>query len=244
MKCTPFVARVRHSATPFEGRGKVRGGLSDGKGKGKVTQSLRYDLEASCELKFDFEKPPVNQPRNGKSPVQASPPGLCWFNMFRNPVLVDGFPIPRRARTRTGLEIPLAYMSLLLDSDSIFRCGESSMIIKGFCCLLIAVEAAKDVVIWHLLFNPSGDRISFFDTRLDSIRDVLPQDLALKGLDAKRHVVGWCGDVTEYTGKPYIPSPQLRTMSYAVQVIPTPTGLFHPPISLKRRARSSWRRPT
>lgn len=174
------------------------------KGKGKETEPSSYNQSASCELQFHFE-----QLVNERDAESLPPTGFCWSGLFRNPVLVAGYPIPHRDKAGTGLEVSLSFISLLMQSKEVFRLNDS-IVIKGFCCLLVAVEAAKDVILWHLLHNPSGDRISFYDPRLESTSKVVPHDLTLKDMGTRRHIVGWCDDVMEYTGKLIMSSSLLR----------------------------------
>lgn len=162
--------------------------------KGNGSQSSGSILAASCSIQFVFELAP--DPLD----TAATLPGFCWSNMFRNPILVTGYPIPQRQVPETGLDISLGFMALLVDSDTIFRVGER-LILKGFCSLLVAVEATKDLIIWHLLFNPSGERISFCDARIAGLSGIATSDISLKDLESRRHIVGWCRDVKEYSGK-------------------------------------------
>lgn len=167
--------------------------------KGKEKQSSDYLLSASCSMDFKFELAP-----DSKAPEDPKQ-GFCWSNMFRNPVLVSGYPIPQRSNPETGLEISLGFMSLLIDSPEVFQVAETR-ILKGFCSLLVAVEVTGDLVMWHLLFNSSGERISCFDSRLEGMDMSRAADLSLQDLESRRHVVGWCGDVKEYSGKQPIPN--------------------------------------
>jgi hypothetical protein len=161
--------------------------------KGNEKQSLDYIMTASCQMKFDFE-----QSLDEQKPDQSYP-GFCWFKLFRNPVMVGGYPIPRRLETDTGLEISLGFISLLLASSEVFKV-EENVILKGFSSLLIAVEATKDLVMWHLLINSSGERISFCDARIETMSKGSTADLSLRDLESRRHIVGWCNDVKEYSG--------------------------------------------
>ena len=67
--------------------------------------------------------------------------------------------------------------------------------------MLVATEVAKDVVMWHLLFNPAGERISFCDERIQGLDDSAIKDVSLGALGSRQHIVGWCGSIQEYTGK-------------------------------------------
>lgn len=122
--------------------------------------------------------------------------------MFHNPVLVAGYPIPQKSSEEIGLglEVSLNFLSLLLDSPKVYSLGER-VIIKGLCCLLTIFKATIELAVWHFLHNTSGNRISSCDPRLEIllINDAT-KALTLRDLKIRRHIVGWCSDVTELTG--------------------------------------------
>ncbi|KAI9172522.1 hypothetical protein HJFPF1_02024 [Paramyrothecium foliicola] len=118
-------------------------------------------------------------------------------DLFRNPVLVIGYPIPHRTRPDTGLELSLGVMAELVQSHYCVRMGDKVMI-KGFNSLLIATALAANTIIWHFLFNASGDRISYCDTRLEEPEHI--RTLDLRDIKTHRHIVGWCSKVTELLG--------------------------------------------
>jgi hypothetical protein len=122
--------------------------------------------------------------------------------MFRNPVIVGGYPIRHRHQGDTGLEIPLEVMAELVQSNQVFNI-DGNIMLKGFCSLLIVTAIDADAVIWHFLFSADGERISYCDTRLEGpegMRIATPKGLELKDLETRRHVVGWCSHVREFTG--------------------------------------------
>ena len=112
-------------------------------------------IVSSCQIGFSMMDNRMN----------SLSPGFCWANLFRNPVLVTGYPIPRRADPETGLECSLGVMTELVQSWQFVSLGER-IILKGFCSLLVAAAVVADAVIWHFLFNSDGQRISYCDDRL------------------------------------------------------------------------------
>ena len=162
--------------------------------KDKEKQTAHYGMAISCQMAFEFAG------QSDDNDTAESSVGLCWFGLFRNPVLVTGYLVPRRIEACTGLEIPLSFLSTLVDSTAVFKVDDNIML-KGFSSLLVAVKATSNLVMWHLLFNPTGERISFFDARAHSIEKNATRDLSLKGLESRRHYVGWCRAVKEYSGK-------------------------------------------
>ena len=53
---------------------------------------------ASCRIEFNTDL---------LHDTELASAGKCWRGMFGDPVIVRGFPIPRRADANTGLEVPL-----------------------------------------------------------------------------------------------------------------------------------------
>jgi hypothetical protein len=120
--------------------------------------------------------------------------GQCWHNMFRNPVVVKGYPIPRRSEAHTGLEIPLNMMAGLIRTQRIDSFN-GKLYIKGFAAMLVPTKNCADLLIWHLLYNKDGTRISYLDNNSPHTENVSVLDLV-----HVRHVIGWCSEVRNYAG--------------------------------------------
>ena len=138
----------------------------------------------------------------------SSSPGFCWANLFRNPLLVTGYPIRSRCASDTGLELSLRVLAQLVDSRQLTSIGER-IILKGFSSLLVATAVVADAVLWHLVFNSTGERISYCDSRLESTNYKIAEEFTLRHLETRRHIVGWCSHVRELSGK-RAPSPPLQ----------------------------------
>lgn len=149
-------------------------------------------ISVLCELEFPMA---IDQD------ISCSTPGFCWANLFRNPLLVTGYPIRRRATPDTGVEISLRVMAALVQSRQLTGFGEK-IILKGFSSLLVATSVLTDAVTWHLFFNSSGERISYCDARAEDVAFKMPEDFILREIESRRHIVGWCSNVGEYTGNP------------------------------------------
>ena len=157
------------------------------------TLPLGVAIVFSCRIKFSMMLMPQD--------TTSLSPGSCWVNLFRNPILVTGYPIRRRSTPDTGLEMSLHVIAELVQSHLV-TLFDKRVVIKGFCSLLVATAILADAVIWHLLFDPSGERISYCDPRLDEVRyGKIPQELMLRDLGSRSHIVGWCSNIREYSGK-------------------------------------------
>jgi len=123
--------------------------------------------------------------------------GTCWHPMFRNPIVVRGYPIRRRSGDQMGLEIPLNIAARLMQSAHVTEFLGKSYI-KGFSSMLVAVGQADndEVCLWHHFYNPAGGRISYLDSSKTSTGSITADKLA-KG----RHIVGWCNQVSIQAGK-------------------------------------------
>lgn len=135
------------------------------------------------EIRFRFEKAD-----DGLSE------GQCWHGMFRNPVIVRGFPIATRAVANTGLEVPLGALVQLINTKCITAFDEK-IFIKGFSSMLVLTEKRGDLLLWHLIYNASGGRVSYLE-----YAERPPESFTESQLEGARHVVGWCSKVEILAG--------------------------------------------
>ena len=142
-------------------------------------------IESFCSIDFEINDPVTNG---------EARPGQCWHSMFRNPVIVKGYPILTKQVKELGLEVSLNIIARLVDTE---RANEfdSKVFIKGFSAMLIATRRTKDLLIWHYLYKPTGEKISYLDHSFQ-----VSDDISLLQLDTSRHVVGWCWDSMYYAG--------------------------------------------
>jgi hypothetical protein len=158
---------------------------------------LLLESNLACTVRFAIQE--------GDQSSTASN-GQCWHNLLNKPVVVQGYPIPRRSEEDTGLEIPLNIMAGLANARhvSVFNGG---LVIKGFSTMLVPTKRCENLLVWHLLYNESGDRISYLDNASPPANAVSLNDLA-----NSRHILGWCSDSMYYAGEQHIVlSPHLVT---------------------------------
>lgn len=142
-----------------------------------------------CEINFRLHDPlPNGQVISGQ----------CWRNMFRNPVLVQGFPVLARHEQGFGLELPLEMIGALVNTDHVTT-FEDQIFVKGFSAMLVATKMTHDLMIWHYVYRERGQdgecqRVSYLDHGVKS------DDLALWQVRSSRHVVGWCSNASHLTG--------------------------------------------
>ncbi|KAL6849042.1 hypothetical protein ACO1O0_008572 [Amphichorda felina] len=97
--------------------------------------------------------------------------GQCWHDIFKNPVIVKGYPIPQRPEWSTGLEIPLNMMAGLARSQRLDRFRDK-LYIKGFSTMLVPTKQIGDVICWHMIYNKDGSRISYLDDNVDQEQQI------------------------------------------------------------------------
>ena len=170
--CSPCVRSIRTSSETTD--------LSISDSEAKPFASM------FCVIGFDIEEPIA---------TEETLPGECWRRMFRNPVLVAGFPILTKHEPGIGLEMSLATIAVLAGSERATMFNEK-VFIKGFSTMLIATKLTHDILIWHYYYNREGERISYLDHTRQAI-----DDINLLQLEAARHVVGWCSDCEYNAGK-------------------------------------------
>jgi hypothetical protein len=123
--CTPFVREVR-----------VDDRLSPASSTLSVT-------DVTCAIAFALRpEPSVRRPSNCQ----------CWHDLFKNPVIVDGYPTRRRTEHNTGLEIPLNIMAELAGTRRL-NTFNGRLFTKGFSIMLVPTRHAGDLLIWHFTFQ-------------------------------------------------------------------------------------------
>lgn len=138
-----------------------------------------------CKIDFQLQ---------GKGEYLEPSNGQCWHGIFKNPVVVKGYPIRQRSEPNTGLEIPLHIMAGLARTQRI-NSFNKMLCIKGFSTMLVPVKHNRDLLIWHLLYNRDGDRISYLENAIPYM-----ENISIFDLKTARHILGWCSAVKYYAG--------------------------------------------
>jgi len=121
--------------------------------------------------------------------------GECWHDLFRNPVIVSGFPILARDHSERGLEIPLGIMARLGGADraTIF---DDQVLIKGFSTMFVPTKRTHDSILWHFIRHP--ERISYLEAKkFCSAANVIT---TYSALESTRNFLGWSASVLLHTG--------------------------------------------
>lgn len=159
---------------------------------GDRTESGSKLLLASCFIALEFRE---------SAPNLTSTNGLCWTRLFANPILVSGYPIPRRRLSNTGLEASLQSMASLLRTSQVIR-FDDRIFMEGFSSLLVATGFRDGLVLWHAITSSKTDeRISYFDHRIENLVKEMKDTPLLRSLENAWHIIGWCSKATDFCGK-------------------------------------------
>ncbi len=158
-----------------------------------TTSATSTDISASATCRISFRIMSMGE-------IGREEPGSCWYNLFDAPVVVDGYPVPRRPRGYLGLEMPLDMAASLAHAPRVVNFG-GILCVKGFSTLLYPTKFEDGIVVWHLIRNEDGRRISYSDHRVHTRSARL--QLRYADLTHARRIVGWCEKVAHYTGMPH-----------------------------------------
>ena len=126
------------------------------------------------DLTVDYEKSPVSEES-------------CWFSLFNNPVIAQGFPIPERNNFERGLEMPIELMATLGGGRHAVE-FEGGLVIKGHSIAFVPVEQFEDTIQWHMISNSGGTRLRYSDLR--RVRASL-KEVNFESIRTKRAILGW-----------------------------------------------------
>ncbi|KAJ8116705.1 hypothetical protein OPT61_g1930 [Boeremia exigua] len=134
----------------------------------------RYQDGVFCQLDFEVTVRESSTTRSEQS-------GLCWHDMFTNPILVSGFPIPSKPKSSLGLELPFDLLAGIVGASQAMG--------------VQAMERLDGLLLWHFSFNKEGKRFSYLDVPLKNACDI-----NVHQLNDVRHVVGWLRDSSYHAG--------------------------------------------
>jgi len=131
---------------------------------------------------------------------ESKPNGTCWQTLFRNPVIVKGYPILARNHHERGLELPLNMMAGLGEASRVTNWA-GGLVVKGFSTLFCPTRLVNNSVQWHYLFEKDGDRISYLSADNSCHNRVRSNDLDTTCIPLCRNFLGWASSIEINTGK-------------------------------------------
>lgn len=118
--------------------------------------------------------------------------GACWHSLFRNPVIVTGYPIPFRPEEAKGLDINVNMMAGLIEATYATEFN-GGIVIKGMSSMLFPTKKVQDSVLWHFVRKENGACIPFFEAdEYNRCSAMLgPGNVDISCLNSCRNFVGW-----------------------------------------------------
>ena len=141
------------------------------------------DRHYSTYLTVDYEKSPVH--------VES-----CWFSLFNNPVIAQGFPVPGRSNCERGLELPIELMATLGGGRHAVD-FEGGLVIKGTSIAFVPVKQYEDTIQWHMVSNSDGTRLRYNDLKMYR---ALQNEVDYESIRAKRTILGWSQIAQSFLG--------------------------------------------
>jgi hypothetical protein len=135
------------------------------------------------------------------SPKERTGLGTCWHKVFKNPVIVRGFPILARNNDERGLEIPLNIMATLGGADRATIFGDQ-LLIKGHATMFVPTKRVQNSVLWHFIHKENGERISFAAAKTLCPTRATIDIVDYSCLMTSRSFLGWASSVQLCTGTP------------------------------------------
>lgn len=138
----------------------------------RISDTPIEDRDATFEISFEIE-----------SVTRDS-----WLGLFGSKVIVKDFPILSRGKEGPdGLEIPLEMMPGQIQANRVTY-FDGRIYIKGYEAFLAPSRLEGDLVVWRMLYNDNGNRISYLKIPVDKS----VEELDINGLGCKRHIVESC----------------------------------------------------
>jgi hypothetical protein len=178
-------------SSPYDGIAYCRPYLDDSQQSVEEQVDSKDGLDLvgtkALRIRFSFERERFETDKHVE--------GRCWSRLFRNPVLVRGFPILRRNLHESGLELPLNMIAELV-GVSRAHVFNDVVFIKGYSTMLVPSRQEHDLIVWHVFSNADGSRISYLDNTLPHL-----QGVGIHNLQTARHIIGWCSGVISHAGR-------------------------------------------
>lgn len=148
-----------------------------------LAREKQYDIE------FDVRFVSDSLPEGEKS---------CWHDLFVNPVIVHGFPIPDRGEER-GLEIPLQMMASLGGASHAIE-YEGGLVMKGFSSMFVPLKRSGDSIQWHFVRNEDDSRLEYWQADKQCSGRALLDSVDQDSLTSTRAFLGWWGKTVTRLG--------------------------------------------
>ncbi|UNI23876.1 hypothetical protein JDV02_009668 [Purpureocillium takamizusanense] len=111
-----------------------------------------------------------------------------WRGLFRNPVIIKGFPIPRRPESCPGLEVSFNMMKELVGAGRLQK-ARGRVCIKGSRGVLALSRLLQDIIVWTVALDLSEDPLFTANNAVLSAEQLDILDLASLETAPCRHII-------------------------------------------------------
>jgi hypothetical protein len=146
--------------------------------------------------------------------------GTCWHQLFNNPVIAQGYPIPVREAAGeddskfVGLELSLGLMAVLGQVPRAVTLAKTTML-KGFISMFVPMLRHGSSTLWHFMLSAKGCRLSYNEGLATALlEEPLDSDSIVNG----RHFVGWTPNAEILAGESEHPGCQ-RTRLASIECL-------------------------
>lgn len=135
----------------------------------------------------------------------------CWHALFRNAVIVDGYPTPRRMHNEKGLEICLQLMLELglVDNVTTYNGG---ILIDGLQSIFVPILRSRESIQWHFLHSAEDECIMYSQADELCPGRLRTGVLTEADIGVARQFVGWTSKAEIRFGEPHAHFAQLLSL--------------------------------
>ena len=126
--------------------------------------------------------------------------GSCWYLLFRNPVIVQGFPSLNRPNREKGLDIPFDMM-IGLGMTERATTFDGCLVLKGFSTIFIPTNRTRYSIQWHFIRSLDNDYLSYREAAKSCPTRSLIGSIDEGTLGRTRNFVGWASSVLVQAGE-------------------------------------------
>ena len=114
----------------------------------------------------------------------------CWIELFGNPVIARGFPIPKRNNDEQGLEISLEMMAALGGARHVTE-YDGGLVMKGCSSMFIPVKRTTDAIQWHFIKGNGDESMPYHELKKWNCNRAMLTSLNFDSLKSTRAFLGW-----------------------------------------------------
>ena len=123
--------------------------------------------------------------------------GNCWLGALYRPIIVEGYPIPRRPSGCEGLEISYDLLMQVLGATFVTHYN-NMLFVRASSQMIYMTGEVGSILQWHYVSSGHAKvPVSYYD---------IPKNSALSTkcpkLEGSRHIVGWCSQAKCSAGAP------------------------------------------